>query len=58
MLPELVMNMQKRICPGCGRVWYSADSGSPWVCEICGAIMPVPEEENGGKEGAHENSSP
>ncbi len=39
--------MQKRICPGCGKAWYSADCMRPWVCDICGAIIPVPEEDAG-----------
>lgn len=28
---------EKRICPACGAVWYSADSANIWICENCGA---------------------
>ena len=31
--------MYKRVCPKCGAIWYSADTGV-WICESCGAIMP------------------
>lgn len=38
--------MQKHTCPGCGKTWYSAAAEQPWQCEVCGAIIPVPGEEN------------
>lgn len=35
--------MQHRICPGCGREWWSADEGGVWICLECGAEI-LPEE--------------
>lgn len=34
--------MQRRICPGCGREWYSADEDGVWSCLECGAEIPPP----------------
>ena len=31
--------MVNRKCPNCGTVWYSADSGSDWVCYRCGGVI-------------------
>lgn len=38
--------MQRRICPVCGKDWYSADSSGTWVCQECGAEI-LPEEDVG-----------
>ena len=29
--------MQERVCPNCGRAWYSSAAEQTWVCETCGA---------------------
>ncbi len=39
--------MEKRICSACGKNCYSADCSRPWVCDMCGAILPVPAPEDG-----------
>ena len=35
--------MVKRICKKCGAEWYSAAAESIWICDNCGAEIPVPE---------------
>ncbi len=35
--------MQKRVCPKCGTVWYSADSRGVWICAYCHAEIPAPD---------------
>lgn len=33
--------MIKRLCPGCGTSWYSADTtNTAWKCDKCGASIP------------------
>ena len=34
--------MTSRKCPNRGAEWYSADTFMVWICEKCGAEMPVP----------------
>ena len=36
--------MTSRKCPNCGAEWYSADTITTWICDDCGAEMPVPDE--------------
>lgn len=36
---------EKRICPACGAVWYSADTSNIiWTCQKCGAAIPPDKE--------------
>ena len=37
-----VTAMVKRECPKCGAEWYSADTFTVWICDVCGAEVPVP----------------
>ena len=32
--------MELRICSKCGAEWYSADTITVWICQICGNKMP------------------
>ena len=36
--------MVKRVCDICGAEWYSADTFTVWICDNCGAEIPVPGE--------------
>ena len=35
--------MVRRVCPGCGAERYRADTFATWICDVCGAEIPVPE---------------
>ncbi|QNB45867.1 hypothetical protein BR63_05775 [Thermanaerosceptrum fracticalcis] len=36
--------MDKRTCPNCGKVWFSADTVNHWECDKCGALIPAPQK--------------
>lgn len=46
----MVTAMVKRECPKCGAEWYSAAAESIWICDNCGAEIPVPESDKAGVE--------
>jgi len=36
--------VQERVCPKCGRKWYSAAAEKEyWVCSECGTKIPKPD---------------
>lgn len=37
---EEVDHVDKRICPTCGAVWYSAAAEQDWNCGLCGTRLP------------------
>jgi tRNA(Ile2) C34 agmatinyltransferase TiaS len=44
--------MVKRICPQCGKEWYSADEGNAWCCVDCGGYIGVELNESAEREKA------
>ena len=38
------MNVTCRICPECGKAWYSSDIQEDWICQDCDTII-TPEED-------------
>ena len=40
-----ICDIPHRKCPNCGVEWYShADAESVWICDNCGAEIPMPDE--------------
>lgn len=38
---------ERRRCSSCGRVWYHSDTANVWVCEACGAEIPMTARDGG-----------